>query len=100
MKHLARMGEYGFVHQVNTGTDYSGLGYTSSKFTYKDPDGTQTDKTCDSVSAAAGTFGWTVTNGFFDQVGKWEVMLTLDLGASGKRKLKHPIVFWIGDSGE
>lgn len=99
MKTLARVGEYGFVHQINTGIDLSGS-YSSSSIHYKDPDGTVTEKTCDVVDASAGEYGWTVTTGFFDQAGKWEAMLEVNLGASGIRKLKHPVIFWIGESGE
>lgn len=95
---LAREGEYGFVHQINTGIDYS-ASYVSASIHYRAPDGTVTEKTCDVVSAADGEFGYTAENGFFTK-GKWEAMLEIDLGASGIRKLKSPVVFWVGDSGE
>lgn len=96
---VARVGEYGFVHQVNTGVDYS-ASYSAAYFHYKDPDGNITKKTCDQVTAATGKFGWTVTDGFFDEAGQWELQLEIDLGASGVRKLRTPIVFWIGEGPE
>lgn len=95
---LARVDEYGFTHEVNTGTDVS-ADFVSCTFHYKAPDGTVTDKTCDDNTAASGKFGWVVTNGFFTE-GRWELQISVDRGAAGIRKLKHPIVFWIGDSGE
>lgn len=99
VKMLARIGEDGFVHQINTGIDYS-ASYTAAYIHYKDPDGNLTKVTCDVVSASDGTFGYTVQSGDFDEVGQWEAHLEIDLGASGVRKLKNPIVFWIGEGPE
>ena len=97
MNILAREGEYGFVHTISTGVDHS-ASYTSASIFYKAPDGTVTEKTCDTVDASAGEYGWEVTDDFFT-VGRWEAQLKLVL-SSGVRKLKTPVVFWIGDSGE
>ena len=97
IKTLARVGEDGFVHNIPTGQDLSS-GYTSSSIFYKDPDGTVTEKVCDVVTEADGDFGWTVTSGFFTE-GRWEAQLAV-VGSFGVRKLKNPIVFWIGVSGE
>jgi hypothetical protein len=99
IKMLARVGEYGFIHQIDTGTDYS-ASYSAASIHYRDPSGNVTEKTCDSVVAADGTFGYTVEDGFFDEVGRWEATLELDLGASGIRKSQNPIVFWVGADGE
>ena len=99
IKMLARIGEYGFVHTLNTGTDLS-ASYSSASIHYKDPGGVVTEKTCDVVDASAGEFGWTSTVGFFDEEGTWEAQLEVNLGASGIRKLKDPVIFRIGAAGE
>lgn len=96
---LARSGEYGFVHQVRTGVDAS-ADFVSCTFHYRAPDGTVSDKTCDSNDASEGKYGWVVTDGFFDTAGRWTLQISLDRGASGVRKLKRPIAFLIGASGE
>ena len=95
---LARVGEDGFVHQINTGIDAS-ADFVSCTFHYTLPDATVTDKTCAVLDAASGNYGWTVTAAFFTE-GVWQLQATIDRGASGDRKLKHPIVFRIGGSGE
>ncbi len=97
-KMLGRIGEYGYIHQISVGVDLSSI-YTSSSIFYKDPDGNVTEKTCDDVSSADGEFGWVVTDGFFDQAGRWEAQLEVVV-TGGVRKLKIPIVFWIGEDGE
>ncbi len=99
IKVLARIGEYGFVHTISVGQDLSS-GFVDATIHYKDPDGVVATKTTDINSAATGDFGWTVTDGFFDQAGRWEAQLEVDIGANGIRKLKAPILFWIGEDGE
>jgi len=100
MKMLARVGEYGWVHVISTGVDHNSS-FSSAQIHYKAPiTGTVTSKTTDTDDASAGTYGWTVTDGFFDAEGVWEAQLELDLGASGVRKLKNPVAFRIGASGE
>lgn len=98
MKMLARVGEYGFVHNIPTGEDLSAT-YTSASIFYKSPSGTVTEKTCDSVTAADGDFGWAVTEDFFDEEGVWEAQLKV-VTSAGNRKLKDPILFRVGASGE
>jgi hypothetical protein len=98
-KLLGRIGEYGWVHVISVGADHS-ASFVSAEIHYKDPGGNITSKTTDTNDASAGTYGWTVTSGFFDERGSWEAMLELNLGASGVRKLKNPVTFWIGDAGE
>ena len=95
---LARVGEYGFVHNIATGVDRSST-YSSAEIHYRKPDGSVVDKTCDEVDASTGDYGYTVEEDFFDTPGRWEAQLTVT-GSDGTRKLKSPIVFWIGDDGE
>ena len=99
MSTLAREGEWGWVHTLDTGIDHSAT-YVSAELHYRSPLGVVTDKTCDVVDAAAGEYGWTVTSGFFTP-GKWTVQLSVNLGVvSGIRKLRTPVSFLIGESGE
>ena len=98
-KLLGRKGEYGWVHVISVGVDHSAA-FVSAQIHYKDPGGIVTAQTTDTNSAAAGTYGWTVTDGFFDEEGTWEAQLELALGASGVRKLVDPVIFRIGASGE
>jgi len=95
---LGREGEDGWLHVISTGVDHSSS-FVSAEIHYKSPSGVVTDKTTDTDDAAAGTYGWTVAADFFT-VGRWEAQLTLELGASGSRKLTTPILFWIGEDGE
>ena len=97
---LGRIGEFGYVHNIDTGVDLS-ANYVSSSIHYKSPAGTVTEKVCDVVTAATGDYGWTVTAGFFATEGVWEAQLEVNLGAvAGIRKLKNPILFRIGAAGE
>jgi nitrogen fixation protein FixH len=95
---LAREGEDGFVHQVNTGED-SSADFVSCTFHYKNPAGTVINKTCDNNTASEGKYGWQVTADFFTE-GRWELQTTINRGVANTRKLKSPIVFWIGGDGE
>jgi len=98
MNVFCRVGEWGFVHTIKTGIDHSAA-FSEAKIHYRDPDGAVVAKTCDVVDSAKGEYGWTVATPGFDQAGKWEAQLVLDLGASGIRKLRTPIVFLVGESG-
>ena len=99
-KMLGRIGEYGWLHVISTGVDHSSS-FSSAQIHYKAPiTGTVVAKTTGTNDASAGTYGWTVTDGFFDVEGVWEAQLVLDLGASGVRKLQNPVTFRIGASGE
>lgn len=78
---LARVGEYGFELAVSSGYDASAGGQNgaveSAEIVVRKPDGTEAAKPAATVNAAGGEFFWTVTPGFLDQTGEYQVILQL-----------------------
>ena len=95
---LCRIGEKGFVHNIATGKDLSS-GYSSAAIFYKDPDGAVDEVACDVVTEADGDFGATAAAAYFDIEGIWEAQLEVT-GATWIFKLKTPLAFRVGASGE
>lgn len=97
LRPFARIGEYGYVLEVET--DFDATDFQGATFHFRDPDGVVTTQVAESGTPSGGSFFWTVEDGFFDQVGTWEVLLEVDMGSGGIRK-SDVRPFRIGESGE